>query len=154
MDNVTLKWLHVLSATILFGAGVGSAFHLCVGTWRLPAAQVAGITRLVVIADWVFTAPTAVLQPLSGWWLVQLAGYDPWSTWLVWSYGLYALAIASWLPVVVLQYRLRELAAFAARRNVALPPRYRRLFAAWVALGTIAFAAFLAIFHLMIAKPA
>ena len=28
MEYLVAKWLHVLSSTILFGAGVGSAFHL------------------------------------------------------------------------------------------------------------------------------
>jgi uncharacterized membrane protein len=72
--------------------------------------------------------------------------------WIAWSIGLYAFAIACWLPVVVLQLRMRDLSAAAAKNNAALPPTYGRLFACWVALGLAAFAAFLAIFHLMVAK--
>jgi uncharacterized membrane protein len=34
MDYLVVKWLHVLSSTILFGAGVGSAFHLFASSLR------------------------------------------------------------------------------------------------------------------------
>src|SRR5207248_19197 len=96
---------------------------------------VAAVSRHVVVADWLFTAPTAVFQPLSGFWLMHLAGGIPWSTpWLRWSLVLYAFAIACWLPVVWIQYRLRDLSARAAAMGPRLPPAYWRFFGAWVAL--------------------
>ncbi len=32
MDYVTVKWLHILSSTLLFGTGIGSAFYLLLAT--------------------------------------------------------------------------------------------------------------------------
>jgi uncharacterized membrane protein len=149
---LAVKWLHVLSATVLFGTGVGSAFYLLVSTLGRDVHVVAAVSRQVVRADWLFTATTAVLQPLTGAWMVHRFGL-PWSTpWIAWSLWLYVLAIACWLPVVWIQLRLRDLAAQADRDGTALPAAYHRFFGWWVALGFVAFVAFLAIFWLMVAK--
>ncbi|TFZ04283.1 DUF2269 family protein [Ramlibacter rhizophilus] len=147
-----VNWLHVISATVLFGTGVGSAYYLLVSTLRRDVRVVAAVSRQVVLADWLFTATTAVLQPLTGAWMVSRLGL-PWSTpWLALSVGLYALAIACWLPVVWIQMRLRDLAAAADREGTTLPRAYWRWFGWWVGLGFVAFFAFLAIFWLMVAK--
>jgi uncharacterized membrane protein len=153
MDYVTVKWLHILSSTLLFGTGIGSAFYLLFATLSRDVRTIAAVTRYVVIADWLFTSTTAVFQPLSGAWLMHLMGGLPFSTpWIAASLWLYALAIACWLPVVWMQTRLRDLSAQAAREGTALPPRYWFFFRWWVALGFVAFFAFLTIFYLMVAK--
>ena len=150
---LTIKWLHILSSTLLFGTGIGSAYYLLVASLTRDAHAVAVVARFVVIADWLFTATTAVFQPLSGFYLVHVAQMS-WSTrWIAWSLVLYALAIACWLPVVWLQMRMHRLAEAAARHGEALPPRYFGLLRLWVALGVPAFAAFVAIFYLMTVKP-
>jgi uncharacterized membrane protein len=152
MDYVTLKWIHIVSSTFLFGTGVGSAFYLAGATLTRDVRTVAATARMVVIADWIFTASTAVIQPLTGYALVRTAGYA-WSTpWLRWSIALYVLAIACWLPVVWIQKRMRDIAVEC--REPALPRVWWRLFWAWFALGFPALFAFLAIFWLMVAKPA
>lgn len=152
MDYVFLKWLHVLSATMLFGTGIGSAFYLLLATLSRDSLKVATVSRYVVITDWLFTATTAVLQPLTGFWMMYLAGMS-WSTgWIAWSLALYVVALACWLPVVWIQLRLRDISAQAAASNSRLPPAYWRFFGWWVGLGWVAFIAFLAIFYLMVAK--
>lgn len=153
MDYLTLKWVHVLSSTVLFGTGIGSAFFLLFATLRRDVGAVATVTGYVVVADWLFTATTAILQPLTGWWLVRMVGMPLQTPWIAWSLGLYAAAIACWLPVVWIQIRLRAHAqAAAAGGRETLPPVYWRLFIAWVVLGFIAFFIFLLIFYLMAAK--
>ncbi|GHC91971.1 membrane protein [Pseudorhodoferax aquiterrae] len=154
MDYLPAKWLHILSSTVLFGTGIGTAFYLLVASLSRDVGLTAGVTRWVVRADWLFTVTTAVLQPLTGWWLMQLAGFPATARWLQWSIGLYVLAMACWLPVVWLQMRLRDVAAQALRDGVPLPPPYWRYFRWWCALGVPALGAFLAIFWLMVAKPA
>jgi uncharacterized membrane protein len=152
MDYITLKWLHVLSSTVLFGTGIGSAFYLLFTTFSRDVRAIASVTRTVVVADWLFTSTTAVLQPLTGLWMMHIAGM-PWRMpWIAWSLGLYAFAIACWLPVVWIQLRLRDHSGAAAAAGSALPPVFWRLFIAWVVLGALAFVAFLLIFYLMVAK--
>jgi uncharacterized membrane protein len=152
MDYLLLKWVHILSSTILFGAGVGSAFHLFAATLRRRVGGIATGTRNVVLADWLLTTPTAILQPATGIWLVHKLGL-PFSTpWVAWSLGLYAVAIACWLPVVWIQILMRNVVAEAERKGDPLPAAYDRLFHLWVVLGIAALFAFLLIFWLMVAK--
>lgn len=153
MDYVVVKWLHILSSTFLFGTGIGSAWYMLFVTMSRDVRAIAVVARNVVIADWVFTATTAVIQPLTGFYMIHLAGYPFHSKWIMWSTALYVIAGACWLPVVWIQMRLRDLSAEAARTNTELPPQYWRFFKIWVALGIPAFAAFVFIFWLMVAKP-
>ncbi|HZH42930.1 MAG TPA: DUF2269 domain-containing protein [Lysobacter sp.] len=154
MDMLLVKWVHVLSSTLLFGTGIGSAFYLFFVSLTRDVRAVAVVAQHVVVADWIFTASTVVLQPVSGAYLVERLGY-PWGArWLLWSLALYAFAVACWLPVVWLQYRLRDIALAADDAGTPLPPAYWRCFRWWAALGAPAFFAFLAIFWLMVARPA
>lgn len=149
-----LKTLHILSSTLLFGTGLGSAYY----AWRAwKSAQVATIAttfRHLVSADWLFTTPTAVIQPLSGLAMVHLAGWPLSQSWLLVTLILYALAGLCWLPVVWLQIRVRDLAVQAERDGTPLPACAGRYMAWWFALGWPAFGAFVAIFFLMVVKPA
>lgn len=153
MEYLIAKWLHVLSSTLLFGTGIGSAFYLLLASLSKDTVVVAKVSSYVVIADYLFTATTAVAQPLTGFWLVHLAGFPLSAAWLYYSIILYAVAIACWLPVVGIQIRLRNLARQAVVQQTPLPPAYWRWFRLWVALGIPAFIAFLALFYLMVAKP-
>ena len=150
---LAVKWLHILSATVLFGTGVGSAFYLFTAVLTRDTAAIAHVARWVVRADWMFTATTALLQPFTGWWMLHRAGLPLATPWVAWSVALYALAIACWLPVVVLQIRMRDAAAAAQLSAAQLPAVFWRHFGLWVALGVPALAAFLAIFWLMVFKP-
>lgn len=153
MDYVTLKWLHIMSATFLFGTGVGSAFYLLFVSFSRDVHAVALVTRYVVLADWLFTTTTAVIQPVSGYYMMRMAGFPLTSAWIAWSFVLYGVAIACWLPVVWLQIRMRDIARLSAEKNIALPVEYWRHFWSWVALGVPAFIAFVIVFYLMVAKP-
>jgi uncharacterized membrane protein len=152
MTYLLIKWLHVLSSTVLFGTGIGSAFYLLAASVQRDARVIAAVARYVVIADWLFTATTVILQPLSGGLMMHLAGLPLRTPWLLWSIVLYAVAVACWLPVVWLQMRMRDLAREATERQAALPAGYWRAFRYWVALGVPAFLAFLAVFYLMVVK--
>lgn len=154
MDYLTVKWLHILSATFLFGTGVGSAFYLLFTSFSRDLRAIAVVTRLVVLADWIFTTTTVVIQPLTGFYMMQLAGLPMRTHWIAWSLALYAVAVACWLPVVWLQMRMRRLAREAVERKTPLAFSYWRYFWTWVALGVPAFIAFLIVFYLMAAKPA
>jgi uncharacterized membrane protein len=154
MEYLIVKWLHILSSTFLFGTGIGSAFYMLFTSISRDVRAIAVVSRHVVIADWIFTASTGVIQPLTGIYLIHLAGF-PWtSTWIMWSVGLYLLAGACWLPVVWIQYRMRDMAQAAASSNSELPPAYWRYLRIWVALGIPAFFALVIVFWLMVAKPA
>ena len=153
-EYLVVKWLHVLSSTILFGTGIGSAFYMFFASLERDPRTVYFVTRWVVIADWVFTTTAIIVQPLTGLWLAHLAGFPLTSTWILWSIVLYFFAGACWLPVVWLQLRMREMARIAVEAGTPLPPRYQAFFRIWVALGIPAFFALVVVFYLMVAKPA
>ncbi len=148
-----IKYLHIIGAAVLFGTGAGIAFFMVVAHRRGDATVIAGVARIVVLADFVFTATAVVLQPVTGLLLAKLAGYTGWEGWIVLSMLLYVIAGAFWLPVVFMQMRMRDLADAAHRTGAALPAEYHRLFRWWFAAGFPAFGAVAAIFWLMIAKP-
>jgi uncharacterized membrane protein len=154
MEYLVVKWLHVLSSTVLFGTGLGSAFYMFFTNRSGDVRAIAIVARRVVMADWLFTTPTAIVQPLTGFYLMHLAGL-PWTAgWILWSLALYVIAGACWLPVVCIQIRMAEMAERAARSGEALPQRFWRYHRLWTALGWPAFVAFIAIFFLMVVKPA
>lgn len=148
-----LKTLHILSSTLLFGTGLGSAYY-ALRAWRSGNLQAISVTfRHLVTADWLFIATTAVFQPLSGLALAKLAGWPLNQLWLLWSVGLFLFAGLCWLPVLWLQIRVRNMATQALRDNTELPEQAHRYMRIWIVLGWPAFLAFIAIFWLMVAKP-
>ena len=153
MAYLVLKYLHVIGATVLLGTGAGIAFFMVMAHFTGSAVKVAAVARIVVTADFLFTATAVVLQPVTGVLLAQTAGYPLTEGWIVLSIALYLLTGAFWLPVVGMQMRMRQLAETAAAADTALPAAYHRLFWIWFAFGFPAFAAVLGIFWLMIARP-
>ena len=153
MEYLIIKWLHIVSSTLLFGTGIGSAFYMLFSSLSRDVRAIAVVSRHVVRADWLFTATTVVFQPLSGFYMIHLAGYPLTSAWIVWSIALYLVAGACWLPVVWLQIRMRDMAQASARDNLALPALYWRYLRIWTALGIPAFFALIIVFYLMTAKP-
>jgi uncharacterized membrane protein len=154
MEYVIVKWMHILSSTLLFGTGLGSAFYMFFASRTRDTRVIAVVVRYVVIADWAFTTPTIILQPLTGFYLVHLAGFPITSTWMLASFGLYLLAGVCWLPVVWMQIRMRDMARQAAATGGELTERYWQFMRWWVALGIVAFVALVIVFYLMVAKPA
>lgn len=148
-----LKLVHVLSGAVLFGTGAGIAFFMVWANRTRDPSTVAAVARIVVTADLLFTATAVVIQPLTGLGLIHLAGYSLVEPWLLASYALYVLTGLCWLPVVFIQIRMARLAEDAASAGQPLPDGYHRLYRIWFALGWPAFAAVIAIYALMLAKP-
>jgi uncharacterized membrane protein len=148
-----LKFLHVIGAAVLLGTGAGIAFFMLMANRTRDAQVIAATARIVVVADYLFTATAVVAQPITGVLLARAVGYPLTEGWILLSIGLYLFTGAFWLPVVWMQSRMKMLAAEAARTGAPLPEAYHRLYRWWFAFGFPAFAAVLAIFWLMIARP-
>lgn len=153
MTYLILKMVHILSGAVLFGTGAGIAFFMLRAHATKDPRTVASVGRIVVLADFVFTASAVVVQPLSGLALIYLQGYALTEPWLMAAYALYVLIGACWLPVVWFQWRMVKLAESAVAVGAPLPPAYHRLFRAWFILGWPAFAGVIGIYALMVAKP-
>lgn len=150
---LTLKWLHILSSTVLFGTGIGTAFQMVMAMRSRDPGAIARTAHAVVWADWLFTTPAGVIQPATGIALALVAGHSLIESWLLATYALYALAFACWAPVVRLQIRIRDLARAAAASGTPLPEAALRAYRLWFALGWPAFTGLVAVFWLMVARP-
>jgi uncharacterized membrane protein len=148
-----LQYAHIVGAAVLLGTGAGIAFFMLRAHLTRDVAVIAGVARIVVTADFVFTATAVVAQPVTGFLLARLLGYPVFDGWIALSLILYAVTGAFWIPVVFMQIRMRDLAEVAVRGGTALPPAYHRLFWTWFAFGFPAFAAVLGILWLMTTRP-
>lgn len=153
MTYFMLKFAHVLGAVVLIGTGAGIAFFMVMAHRTGHVARIAGVARIVVTADFLFTATAVVLQPITGVLLAREVGYPLTQGWIVLSTILYLVIGVFWLPVVVMQMKMRDLAEDAEARDEPLPRAYHRLFWTWFVFGFPAFGSILGILWLMIAKP-
>jgi uncharacterized membrane protein len=149
----SLKYLHIMGAVVLIGTGAGIAFFMLAAHLDGKPAVIAGVARIVVIADFIFTASAVVVQPISGILLAVTTGYPLTEGWILWSSVLYVFIGALWVPVVFMQMRLRDLACEAVANDTRLSDEYHRVFWRWFAFGIPAFISIAVILWLMVAKP-
>jgi uncharacterized membrane protein len=142
-----VKLLHILSATVLFGTGMGTAFFMLKAYLSQNEQAMKVTTNTVVMADWLFTTPAVVLQLVTGLWLASRLNIAFDSPWFIAVIALFLFVGLCWVPVVWIQIRIRNLIADGRPRD-----DYRNLMRAWVALGVPAFASVIGIFYLMVAK--
>jgi uncharacterized membrane protein len=152
MTYLIFKWLHILSSTVLLGTGAGIAYFFLRACRTRDVRVIAAVSRDVVRADLMFTAVAVVVQPMTGYALMQLSGLPFDLPWIRTSLVLFVLVGCCWLPVVRLQLRLRDLAVAEAEQGTELPPAFTRLYRLWFVLGWPSFAGVLVIFWLMVAK--
>ena len=155
MSYLAIKYLHILGSAVLFGTGLGIAFFAWFGYRRGmqegDVGLIRGVLRLTVLADTVFTATAALLQPITGYFLWRMTGGGWPDRWLAWVLALYVFVGACWLPVVWIQIQLRN-AAVKAETVGQLDARFHRRFSLWFALGIPAFLGVLALFALMLTR--
>lgn len=148
-----VKTLHIISATVLFGTGLGIAFFCWRGTGSDDDRAALFATRTTVTADMIFTLTAVIFQPLTGAWLVWQGGLGFDEPWLVATYALYVVAGLCWLPVVQLQIRMRDMLAAKVAGGAFDAALFARLRRRWFWLGWPAFLGLVIVFHLMVAKP-
>ena len=145
---LSVKLLHILSATLLFGTGLGTAFFMLQAYKSDNAGAMRMTTKNVVLADWLFTTPAIVVQIVTGIWLTQRLGIPYNSVWFITVITLFCFVGACWLPVVWIQIKVRNM--LREGRPFA---DCKRLMTAWFALGIPAFVTVLVLFALMVYRP-
>lgn len=145
---LAIKLLHIISATILFGTGLGTAFFMFRAYRGGNEEAMKSTTATVVLADWLFTTPAVIVQLVTGLWLTHRLGIPYTSLWFVLVIALFCLVGTCWLPVVWIQIRVRNLIAEGSGIDA-----YRPLMRVWIALGVPAFTAVLVLFGLMVYRP-
>ncbi|MDO4250575.1 MAG: DUF2269 domain-containing protein [Moraxella sp.] len=149
----TVKTLHILSAVLLLGTGFGTAFYLFFANRSGSVPAISVVSYWVCKADFWFTTPCVFVQFFSGLWLMHALKMPFSATWIWASLGLFFFVGACWLPVVVWQLKMRDLAKKACDNNENLPAQYWQLAKKWEMMGYPAFCATIAIVFLMVFKP-
>jgi len=151
---LSLKLMHILSSTILFGTGLGTAFYMWRADRSNDLATVARVSKNVVIADWLFTTPAVIIQPLTGYGMLMSSGWSLDTSWVIVSLVLYGFIGLCWLPVVWIQIQVSRRSNRALVTTATFDYPHRRLMKYWYVLGWLAFFSILVIFYLMVFKPA
>jgi len=152
MIFLTLKTIHIVSAFLLFGTGLGSAFYKFSADRGGVLENIVVTNKNVVLADWIFTTPTIIIQPITGIIMANMMNLPLTTPWIMLTLILYAVAGVCWLPVVVLQIRMRELSKQALKNGTALSEQYHRYARLWFLLGIPAFLAMTTVIVLMVFK--
>jgi len=152
MSYNTLIALHLISVVLLLGVGTGSAFYKFMADRSGNLEVILHTNKMVVLADWLFTTPSAILQPLTGIMLMNLMGVSLWRPWLLMSIILYIVAGGLWLVAVYLQIRMKNMALLAQQEERFLGEEYFRLVNYWIWLGVFSFFSMSGVFYLMIFK--
>ena len=92
-----IKILHGVATVLLFGGLLGLAFYAW-RSWRTgDAARVARGFKRVRLIGWPLLGLSLLALPVSGWWLVHLAGWPLGQSWLLFGACLYLLGCIFWL---------------------------------------------------------
>lgn len=152
MHYLILKYLHILFGIIVVGTGFGIAFFQWITFRSKNLEAIKTMTRHVVLADWIFTAPAVLGQFVTGMLLANELHYNPHSRWMITVISLYTFVGFCWFPVLVIQYKLRKLAESQTQSGF-VDQQFVRLMRTRTALGIPTFATALLILWLMVAKP-
>jgi len=147
-----LKLIHILAAVVVTGTGAGLAFFMLMAYRSNNSQVICFTTKQVILGDWLFTTPAVLTQIISGVMLMNIQGYSFSSPWF---YAVVALVIfigCCWLPVLRIQYRLRQLAQKSLATGVVVP-EFSHLMRTWIRFGLAAFCVILIVFYLMVFKP-
>ena len=150
MDYNTLIFIHIVSVILLLGVGGGSAFYKFMADRSGNLEVIVHTNKLVVLADWLFTTPSVILQPITGVMLMSLMGYTFDTLWLFLSVMLYIFSTLLWLVAVYLQIRMKKIAIKAKEENQILGQDYFRLVNYWIGLGVFSALAMGIVFYLMV----
>ena len=152
MDYNTLLFIHIASVILLLGVGGGSAFYKFMADRSGNLEVIVHTNKLVILADWLFTTPSVILQPISGFMLMHLMGYSLDTSWLYISVMLYLFSTLLWLVAVYLQIGMKKMALLAQKEKRELDEVYFKLVNYWIVLGVFSALAMGGVFILMVFK--
>lgn len=151
MENYLLfRILHGVATLLFFGGLAGLVWY----GWRSfrsgDAALIGSSLRRILLIGVPLLILAAVSLPVSGWWMVDLAGLPLGQSWLLGGAILYLFGCIAWLLLFGRVARLRE-QALAEGGPSSTPVRRSLKFGA--AYGLIGLLLFLSVLALMLAKP-
>jgi len=143
-----LKYVHVLSAIIAFGANITYALWLTRAE-KKPEALAFTLRTVKIMDDWIANPCYVLLFP-TGWWLASIAKWPLTTPWIMTALILYAvvsvLGIAVYTPILRKQIALAETVG-------PQTTEYKKVSKRGIVVGTVLNFIVLAIIFLMATKP-
>jgi len=150
MSYEILKFIHLISMLLLIGVGTGSAFYKYMSDKKGSVETIVHINKQIVLADWIFTTPSALLQPISGVALAYTLNISLLTPWLLISIILFSFSGILWLFALYLQIKMRDISIKALESNQPLPNSYYHYAKIWFYLGIPSFFTMFGVFVLMV----
>jgi len=148
-----IKFVHVLAAAAMFGTALAVALFMVLADRSGNVSVIAVTARFAVVVDLMVMIPALALQPISGFPLASAVGLTLGEFWIMLSLLIYALIVAGWLAVLVLEIRIRDLTQEAVLAGLPLPEAYFGMFRLYTVLVWPTLAAMIVVFALMIWQP-
>ncbi len=152
MFYLTLKLIHILSATLVFGGGICLAL---LGTVVFKSKNLLRINEfgaVILRLELYLTVSAAIALVATGITMANIAGLAFFSAWLSWVWCLLLLVIACWLAGVRLQHLMLNLVHRSLVQQQDLPADYDLYLRRWLFLGLPSTLAMIGIFYLMVFK--
>lgn len=144
-----LKYIHVLSAIVAFGANITYALWLARAE-KNPESLAFTLRTVKIMDDWIATPAYVLLFP-TGWWLASLAGWPLTMPWILSALILYAIVsvvgLGVYTPTLKKQIALAESVGPES-------PEYKKVSFRSNAVGILLNILVLIVIYLMVAKPA
>jgi len=148
-----IKFVHVLAAAAMFGTALAVALFMVLADRSGNVSVIAVTARFAVVVELMVMIPALALQPISGFPLASAVGLTLGEFWIMLSLLIYALIVAGWLAVLVLEIRIRDLTQEAVLAGLPLPEAYYGMFRLYTVLVWPTLAAMIVVFALMIWQP-
>lgn len=148
MTYQVIKLIHIISTTIMFGTGLGSAFYLFYTYKFSKFSTLKDVLNIVIIADYIFTIPSVILQLTTGLLLSYFLGLFS-SKWFLIVLILSFIVFGLWIKAVFLQLKMKK----TLKCENELNHKFHKQMMEWIFLGILAFFGTMLIFYLMVFKP-
>jgi uncharacterized membrane protein len=148
-----IKFVHVLAAAVMFGTALAAALFMLLADRSGNVSVIAVTARFAVRVELMVMIPALALQAISGLPLASAVGLSLGEFWIVLSLLIYALVVAGWFAVLLLEIRIRDMTLDAVLKRTSLPDAYRKVFSLYSALVWPTLAAMIAVFALMVWQP-
>jgi len=129
----------------MIGTGLGSAFYLYFTYKKCQISTIKDVLKLVIFADTIFTAPSVVVQLVTGLMLSNLLSLT-YSDWFWRVIAVSVIVLVLWLRAAFIQYKLRGLLAGVDE----IPPKFHNYMKQWFYLGVPSFLGSIYIYYLMV----
>jgi uncharacterized membrane protein len=156
MNNsyLLLKSIHIFGVIILLGNIIVTAWWKFMADKTKNPSIIAFAQRQIILTDFVFTAPGALIAILAGDYMAYSSMTDTWNIqWLTWGRGLFIASGIIWITVLIPTQIKQSRIARSFNSATVIPDEYWKLSKRWNIFGALAVVLPLINIYWMVFKP-